>query len=86
MRWLKRRGPHIGLRYRYRAHGHVMEWLCQRGWGAGDKKTYPSGQDAVRYARAVDRERPSQANSVRAGHRSGCYHCDSLGRGAHEIA
>jgi hypothetical protein len=33
-----------------------MRWSCQRGCGAGGEKTYPSAEEATRFARAFDRE------------------------------
>jgi hypothetical protein len=33
-----------------------MRWNCERGCGAGGEKTYPSADEAVRFARAFDRE------------------------------
>ncbi|HET8977720.1 MAG TPA: hypothetical protein VFN87_06145 [Solirubrobacteraceae bacterium] len=46
----------FGHRYRFRAEDNVMVWECQRGCGAGDRKTYPTPADARRYADAFDRE------------------------------
>lgn len=33
-----------------------MRWECARGCGAGGSKTYATGAEAERYARAFDRE------------------------------
>lgn len=33
-----------------------MRWECARGCGVGGSKSYPSAEDAERYARAFDRE------------------------------
>lgn len=45
-----------GHRYRFTADGDTMMWRCARDCGAGGSKRYPSPADAVRYARALDRE------------------------------
>jgi hypothetical protein len=46
----------FGHRYRFSATGAVMRWDCQRGCGAGGRKTYPSPAAARHYASAFDRE------------------------------
>jgi hypothetical protein len=46
----------LGHRFRFSADGATMRWECARGCGAGGSKTYPSAEDAERYARAFDRE------------------------------
>ena len=33
-----------------------MLWECERGCGAGGSKDYATAQEAMRYARAFDRE------------------------------
>lgn len=33
-----------------------MHWECERGCGAAFSKTYATGAEAERYARALDRE------------------------------
>ncbi len=46
----------FGHRYRFRAEGAELIWLCQRECGAGGRKTYATSADADRYAREFDRE------------------------------
>jgi hypothetical protein len=46
----------LGHRFRFSADGATMLWLCQRGCGAGGRKTYPDAAAAARYAAAFDRE------------------------------
>ncbi|MBO0776277.1 MAG: hypothetical protein J2P34_08165 [Actinobacteria bacterium] len=46
----------FGHRYRFTADGTVMTWHCQRGCGAGGRKTYASAAEAGRFAAAFDRE------------------------------
>ncbi len=46
----------FGHRYRFAAHNRTMSWSCDRGCGAGGAKDYPTGEDAARYAAALDRE------------------------------
>lgn len=45
-----------GHRYRFRADGPTMTWACERCGEAGGSKTYPSAEEARRYAAAFDRE------------------------------
>jgi hypothetical protein len=46
----------LGHRYRFRAEGQVMRWACERCGTPGGEKTYATPAEAVRYARAFDRE------------------------------
>jgi hypothetical protein len=46
----------MGHRFRFSSEGDTMRWQCQRGRGAGGVKSYPAADDAVRYARAFNRE------------------------------
>ncbi len=46
----------FGHRFRFAADGNVMRWQCARDCGASGLKIYPTGEDAARYARALDRE------------------------------
>jgi hypothetical protein len=47
----------FGHRYRFSSEGNTMRWRCERrDCGAGGEKRYPSGEDAARYAAALDRE------------------------------
>lgn len=46
----------FGHRYRFTAEGAVMTWHCQRGCGAGGRKTHPTAAQARRFAAAFDRE------------------------------
>jgi hypothetical protein len=46
----------LGHRYRFAAEGNVMTWRCQRGCGAHGSKTYPTADQARRFAAAFDRE------------------------------
>jgi hypothetical protein len=46
----------MGHRMRFQAEGEVMRWKCARGCGLEGEKTYPSAEDAARYAQAFDRE------------------------------
>jgi hypothetical protein len=46
----------LGHRWRFRADGATMRWMCQRDCGAGGEKEYASPAQAARYARAFDRE------------------------------
>jgi hypothetical protein len=46
----------LGHRFRFTSEGNVMRWECTRGCGAGGSKSYPTADDAARYARAFDRE------------------------------
>ncbi len=46
----------LGHRYRFTASGAVMIWSCQRCGHAGGEKRYPTPAEALRYARAFDRE------------------------------
>jgi hypothetical protein len=46
----------LGHRYRFDACGQTMRWRCQRGCGAGGAKRYPTAAEAMRNARAFDRE------------------------------
>jgi hypothetical protein len=50
----------IGHRYRFRAEGPTMRWMCERGCGAGGSKEYGSPEEAARYAAAFDREDRSE--------------------------
>jgi hypothetical protein len=45
----------LGHRFRFTADGTTMRWECERGCGAGGTKSYPSAEEAERYARAFDR-------------------------------
>jgi hypothetical protein len=54
----------LGHRVRFRAEGETMRWECERGCGFGGAKTYPSADDARRYATAFDRD-PLDATSRR---------------------
>jgi hypothetical protein len=44
----------LGHSYRFTAEGSTMRWECERGCGAGGSKTYPTAEEAQRYARAFD--------------------------------
>ncbi|HET7138366.1 MAG TPA: DUF1660 family phage protein [Gaiellaceae bacterium] len=46
----------FGHRYRFAADGATMRWACERCEAAGGEKTYGSAAEAMRYARAFDRE------------------------------
>jgi hypothetical protein len=46
----------LGHRFRFSSDGNTMRWRCQRGCGASGAKQYPTAEDALRYARAFDRE------------------------------
>ena len=46
----------LGHRFRFTSDGETMHWRCERGCGAGGQKRYPTAEDALRYARALDRE------------------------------
>ena len=46
----------LGHRFRFQAHDTEMRWHCARGCGANGAKTYPSHEDAARYAAVFDRE------------------------------
>jgi len=46
----------FGHRYRFAAEGSTMRWTCARCGSAGGEKTYSTGEEAARYARAFDRE------------------------------
>jgi hypothetical protein len=48
----------LGHRFRFTADGSIMRWECERGCGAGGEKTYPTSEEAHRYARAFDRRDP----------------------------
>jgi hypothetical protein len=45
----------LGHRFRFTNDGSTMRWECERGCGAGGAKTYPTPEEAERYARAFDR-------------------------------
>jgi hypothetical protein len=51
----------FGHRYRFRAEGETMIWVCARGCGAGGSKGYASAADASRYASAADASRYASA-------------------------
>lgn len=44
----------FGHDYDFRAQGPTMRWDCSRGCGAGGAKTYPSAEEAKRYAAVFD--------------------------------
>jgi hypothetical protein len=46
----------LGHRYRFTASGDVMRWSCERCGRRGGEKRYPTAREALRYARAFDRE------------------------------
>ncbi|MFF4232011.1 hypothetical protein [Streptomyces sp. NPDC001820] len=46
----------LGHHFRFSSDGDTMHWQCVRGCGAGGTKSYPSAEDAQRYARAFDHE------------------------------
>jgi hypothetical protein len=46
----------FGHRFRFAAEGPTMRWTCARCGTVGGEKTYASGGEAARYARAFDRE------------------------------
>jgi hypothetical protein len=46
----------LGHRFRFSSVGETMRWTCRRGCGAGGSRTYPTAEDARRYAAAFDRE------------------------------
>jgi hypothetical protein len=46
----------LGHRFRFSSEGETMRWTCQRGCGAGGSRSYPTAEDARRYATAFDRE------------------------------
>jgi hypothetical protein len=46
----------LGHRYRFTASGVVMSWSCERCGHRGGDKRYPTSAEAVRFARAFDRE------------------------------
>ena len=46
----------LGHRFRFTSDGETMLWRCQRGCGATGAKRYPTAEEALRYARAFDRE------------------------------
>jgi hypothetical protein len=46
----------LGHRFRFTSEGVTLRWVCARGCGAGGDKSYPTAQEAARYARAFDRE------------------------------
>jgi hypothetical protein len=54
----------LGHRLRFRADGETMRWACARGCGFEGAKSYPSAEDARRYAIAFDRD-PLDATSRR---------------------
>lgn len=45
----------FGHRYRFSADGPQLTWTCERGCGAGGEKSYPTAEQAQRYAAAFDR-------------------------------
>ncbi|ORV99034.1 hypothetical protein [Mycobacterium kyorinense] len=46
----------LGHRPRFRAEDRTLQWECERGCGqAGGSKTYPTAEEARRYAAAFDR-------------------------------
>ena len=46
----------FGHRPRFIADGATMRWECRRGCGAAGSKRYASAEEAVRYARGLNRE------------------------------
>lgn len=52
----------LGHRIRFGVDGTTMRWACERCGGAGGEKTYPTADEAARYATAFDRR-----DSARAG-------------------
>jgi hypothetical protein len=46
----------FGHRPRFWTDGAVMRWSCERDCGAGGEKTYPTVEQARRYASAFDRD------------------------------
>jgi len=46
----------LGHRFRFTSDGETMLWRCQHGCGATGAKRYPTAEEALRYARAFDRE------------------------------
>jgi hypothetical protein len=46
----------LGHRYGFTAAGAQLRWTCRRGCGAAGAKTYPTREQAVRYALAFNRE------------------------------
>jgi hypothetical protein len=46
----------LGHRFRFTNEGATLRWVCARGCGAGGGKSYPTAQEAARYARAFDRD------------------------------
>ena len=48
----------LGHRYRFTAEGALMRWDCARCGTPGGSKTYPSPEQAARYASAFDAEDP----------------------------
>lgn len=52
----------LGCRFRFAAEEHVLHWWCQRGCPSGGTKAYPSEEQALRMAAALDREPRGPAN------------------------
>jgi len=46
----------LGHRYRFTADGTLMTWHCQRGCGAGGRKSYRTAEQARHFAAVFDRE------------------------------
>jgi hypothetical protein len=46
----------LGHRYRFTAREAVMSWRCERCSHHGGEKAYPTPAEALRFARAFDRE------------------------------
>ncbi len=46
----------LGHSFEFTAEGETMRWECARGCGEAGEKTYPTPEQAQRYARAFDRE------------------------------
>jgi hypothetical protein len=46
----------LGHRFRFTSHGDTLQWRCERGCGTVGSKRYATAEDAVRYARGLDRE------------------------------
>ena len=46
----------LGHRFRFSSDGATMRWICVRGCGTEGAKEYAGPADAIRYARAFDRE------------------------------
>lgn len=44
----------FGHDYDFRVDGSTMRWQCSRGCDAGGSKSYPSPQDAARYAKVFN--------------------------------